>query len=50
MQLMSAICSFAKDAVQEDATEWLLSASWPFPQRSVREGARPDLLSDLLLS
>ena len=24
MQLMSAICSFRKDAVKENATEWLL--------------------------
>ena len=32
MQLMSAICSFRKDAVKENATEWLLSASSPFPR------------------
>ena len=39
MQLMSAICSFRKDAVKENATEWLLSASLPFHIRLVWEGA-----------
>ena len=50
MQLMSAICSSVKDAVKEDATEWLLSASLPFHIRLVRRGASGLVLSLMRLS
>ena len=50
MQLMSAIRLFPKDALKEDVTEWLLSASLPFAKRLVWEGASGLVLPLMRLS